>query len=59
MEEIYIEDLAPYNETDHACGGGYYNCPNCGIQLYVRQSQHGDINDCNYCNTLHKMVNKL
>lgn len=58
MREIHIQCLAPYNETDHACNGGFYNCPNCGYQLYVSKSEHEDLNECENCGDLHKLIDE-
>jgi hypothetical protein len=55
MKTVSQSEMAPYNETDHACGGGYYNCPNCGTQLYLSRSQVGDTIDCDYCEEWHEI----
>lgn len=49
LATVYISDLVPYNEYDHACNGGYFRCPNCGNQEYVSESEHGKIDECSKC----------
>lgn len=49
LATVYIRDLAPYNEYDCACNGGYFRCPHCGNQEYVSKSEHGKIDECSSC----------
>jgi len=46
--EVYLSEIAPYNETDCALNGGFFNCPECGEQQYVSKSEQDDeyICDC-------------
>lgn len=46
MKYINLSEIAPYNEYDHACNGGYFKCPYCGEQLYVSKAENGDVSDC-------------
>ena len=46
LSVVYLSEIAPYNETDFACNGGFYNCPECGEQQYTSCSEIGDIKDC-------------
>ena len=46
MGIIYLEDIAPYNEYDHASNGGFFNCPSCNEQQYVSSAESGDNYKC-------------
>ena len=49
LATVFISEIAPYNEYDHACNGGYFNCPNCNHLEYVSESEHGKIDECSSC----------
>lgn len=50
IEVVYLTEIAPYNETDFACNGGFFNCPECGEQLYISGAEVGDEDQCDFCN---------
>jgi len=58
MYLVYISQIAPYNEYDHACNGGYYMCPNpqCQHQLYISETYANKIGVCHVCNREHKFI---
>jgi hypothetical protein len=56
MENVNTSELAAYNETDWACGGGFYDCPECGEQNYISESYDGMISNCCKCNIEHKFI---
>lgn len=56
MRTVSISEIAGYNETDHACNGGFYRCPYCHEQLYVSKSEDGDIQDCYNCGNEHEIT---
>jgi hypothetical protein len=43
---VYLSEIAPYNETDSASGGGYYHCPHCHEQQYISAAEVGDTVKC-------------
>lgn len=43
---VYLSEIAPYSETDFACNGGFYNCPECGEQQYLSGAEIGDTKEC-------------
>lgn len=44
---FYIENIAPYNEYDYALNGGYFNCPECGEQNYISETEEDKEIECN------------
>jgi hypothetical protein len=58
MEKVLLSEINPYNETDCACNGGYYSCPNCGECLYVSQADNGDHSQCDKCLNQHEFIEK-
>ena len=49
LATVFISDIAPYNEYDHACNSGYFRCPHCDNLEYVSESEHGKIDECSRC----------
>lgn len=49
LATVYINDMVPYNEYDHASNGGYFGCPYCDNLEYVSESEHGKTEECSAC----------
>ena len=49
LATVIISEISPYNETDHACNGGYFRCPNCDNLEYTSDSEDGKIDECSAC----------
>lgn len=56
MEEISIRAIAPYNETDFALNGGFFNCPNCNEQNYISESYNDKEIECCKCFKIIKFI---
>jgi DNA-directed RNA polymerase subunit RPC12/RpoP len=54
-EIVKIGDIYPYNEYDADGNGGFFNCPNCDEQLYVKQTDEDTEYECDCgCNIVFK-----
>ena len=56
MEEISIRAIAPYNETDYALNGGFFDCPHCSEQNYVSESYNDKEIECCKCFKIIKFI---
>lgn len=56
MEEISIRAIAPYNETDCALNGGFFNCPHCSEQNYINKSFNAVVTECCKCFKIIKFI---
>ena len=49
LATVFISEIAPYNEYDHACNGGYFRCPHCRHLEYTSESEHDKTDECSSC----------